>query len=401
MIPVSTSLLGEAGKIPLVINGESNTETDDNTTAVIEITQEKQSVEFSGVKEKPVPALLRGFSAPVNLDYAYTEDDLLTIIAKEDDGFCKWDAAQQLSIREIQRVMAMQSSDPSPAISDSYLSAFEGLLRDESLDPAMVALMLNLPSEKYLGELVDKIDVDAIHHARNCVSRKLSKKLKSTFFEVYDRAMDSGDYSVESSAVARRSLKNTCLHYIGIEGSESALKLITEQLYSANNMTDELAAFRALVHSGKESFKNHKLQAIDDFYDKWKEENLVMNHWFSVQATQPLPSALKDVKRLMTHEAFDFKNPNKLRSLVAAFCTANVVGFHAISGAGYEFLTEQLLRLNESNPQIASRFLTPLTKWKKYDDNRMSQMKSCLERIQSTPNLSKDVFEVVTKTLAN
>jgi aminopeptidase N len=263
----------------------------------------------------------------------------------------------------------------------------------------MVALMLTLPSEKYLGELSTKIDVDAIHHARNCVSRKISKKLKSSFLAAYERCNDNDEFSTDSSSVARRSLKNVSLHYLAIEGSDASLTLLENQFYSAKNMSDELSAFRGLVHSGKSGFAEAKSKAKSHFYDKWKHENLVMNHWFSVQATQPLPSALNDVKGLMKHEAFDFKNPNKLRSLVGAFCTANINGFHAISGAGYDFLTEQLIRLNETNPQIASRLVTPFTKWRKFDDTRMALMKGCLEKIQSTENLSKDVFEVVNKTL--
>jgi len=401
LIPISTSLLGDAGKLPLSIDGKSDKETDDNTQTMIEITEEKQSIVFTGVKEKPVPALLRGFSAPVTLDYSYSESDLLTIMTKEDDGFCKWDAAQQLSIRELQATMAKLTSEPSPSISTSYVNAFESLLVDESLDPAMVALMLSLPSEKYMGELSTIIDVDAIHHARKSVARKMAKQLKAHFHATYLRCSDTSPFSVDSSAVAMRSLKNMSLHYLALEGSEASLELINDQFYSATNMTDELSAFRALVHSGKSSFQEAKTKAIAHFYDKWKDESLVVNHWLSVQATQPLPNALADVKGLMEHPAFDFKNPNKLRSLVGAFCTANTFGFHAISGAGYEFLTEQLLRLNSSNPQIASRFITPFTKWKKFDDKRKGLMKGCLEQIQNTENLSKDVFEVVNKTLQN
>lgn len=402
VIPVSTSLLGDAGKLPLNIDGKPiSTETDDNTQTVIEITKEKQSVTFTGVKEKPVPSLLRGFSAPVTLHYAYSEAELLMIMSKEDDGFCRWDAAQQLSIREIQATMAKLTSDPSPAISTAYIQAFESLLLDEQLDPAMVALMLTLPSEKYLGELAQQIDVDAIHHARNCVARKLAKKLKSQFRSTYDRCADTGEFSVDSDAIARRSLKNTCLHYLALEGSDASLALLEGQFYSATNMTDELAAFRGLVHSGRASFQDAKQKAISHFHDKWKDEALVMNHWFSVQATQPLPQALDEVKGLMQHPSFDFKNPNKLRSLVAAFCTANVSGFHVSSGAGYEFLTEQLLKLNKSNPQIAARFITPFTKWKKYDEKRSAKMKACLEKIRNAEGLSKDVFEVVDKTLNN
>jgi len=189
------------------------------------------------------------------------------------------------------------------------------------------------------------------------------------------------------------------LHYLAIEGSIESAELVKAQFESATNMTDELAAFRAIVHASGKAFREFQAESIARFYEKWKHESLVINHWFSVQATQPHRAALSEVVKLLEHEAFDFKNPNKVRCLIGAFCNTNIHNFHAIDGKGYRFLTDQLIKLSRSNPQIASRLITPLTKWKKYDEKRSALMKASLEEIKALDKLSKDVFEVVSKSL--
>ena len=400
LIPVSIALIGEAGLIPLYYGAEGEPEREDNTVALLEVKDKEQSFVFSNVKEKPVPSLLRGFSAPVKLEFAYSKNDLERIVAIDSDGFCRWDAAQQLLIAEIRRVMAQLAHDPSPSLDSSLVEVFRGLLTDKTLDPAMIALMLELPSEKYLGDLGSSIDVESIHFARSCVERKLARALKLELFETYARFNKSSEFTVDSEAIAERSLKNCALQYLVVDGSQEAKELVENQFYSASNMTDELAAFRAIVHSSKASFKELKLKVIECFYEKWKDEALVVNNWLAVQAMQPLPIALERVKELMQHEAFDSRNPNKLRSLLGSFCSGNIINFHAPSGAGYEFLADEVIKLNVTNPQIAARLITPLTKWRSYDENRQSKMQSALIKIKETGSLSKDVFEVVSKALA-
>lgn len=400
LIPVSVSLIGEAGLCPLYLGEEGEADREDNTVTVLELTEAEQSFTFSQVKEKPVPSLLRNFTAPVKLAFRYSTEDLIRIVKLDTDGFCKWDAAQQLAINEINRVMSLLVNDPSPSLNPDFISTFKYVLNDDQLDPAMVAQMFELPSEKYLGELSKTIDVESIHFARSCVQRKLAKALKADFLSIYSSFSSSDTFSVSADAIAARSLKNMALHYLGVEGSDASRQLIEDQFMNASNMTDELAAFKSIVHSTKASFKSLKALAIERFYSKWKDEALVINNWLSVQASQPIPSAMSEVKALMQHEAFDHRNPNKLRSLVGAFCSANIINFHASSGAGYEFLADEIIKLNRSNPQIASRLLTPLTKWRSYDENRQIKMKAALERIKNTDALSKDVFEVLTKTLS-
>ncbi|MFT7559687.1 MAG: aminopeptidase N [Flavobacteriales bacterium] len=401
-IPIKLSLLGNKGKIPLNLTSEGSADKSREShkdEITIELTQHRESYVFSGVKEAPVPSLLRGFSAPVTLAFRYSDEDLLRIVNNDDDGFCRWDAAQQLILNEIRRVSEALTRDPSPKISPALVDTFKALIGDNSADKAMVALMLTLPSEKYIGELDAVIDVESVHHARSCVERKLALALKDEFSELYQTLNVDEVYKADADSIARRSLKNRALSYLMIGGSDTALDLCKAQFENATNMTDELAAFRCIVHSSSNKFSDYKSTVIESFYQKWKGEALVINQWFAVQATSPLRDRLIDVKSLMAHEAFDYKNPNKLRSLISAFCQNNVINFHDASGSGYEFLEEQIVRLNEQNPQVASRMLAPLTKWRRYDESRSNKMKASLERILARADLSKDVFEIVEKSL--
>lgn len=399
LIPVELGLLGEAGALPLFLDGISDPETADNTTMVVEFTQEKQSFTFEKVKEKPVPSLFRGFSAPVKIVTPYSTEELLRIMRVDSDGFCRWDASQQLAINEIQRVIAQLVNEPAPNVNEQLINAYRALLNDHSLDPAMVSLMLHLPSESYLGDLSRVVDVDSIHHGRNRVERKIAQALSEEFLQTYKRLKTTDNYVPDAQSIARRSLKNTCLHYLMLQAKEESIALCLDQVSNSDNMTDELSAFVAIVHSAKKSVLPHRSDVIEAFYQKWKDEALVINQWFSVQASSPALDALQQVEVLMKHPAFDYKNPNKLRSLIGSFAMRNPVNFHENSGKGYTFLADQIIVLNKQNPQVASRMLKPLCAWKRYDENRQQLMKKQLERIAQTDGLSPDVFEVVSKSL--
>lgn len=400
LIPVNVGLLGEAGELPLYLDQLSHpAERADNTNITLELTEAEQTFIFTDVKESPVPSLFRGFSAPVKINAQYSTNDLLRIMTVDSDGFCRWDASQQLAINEIRRVISQMATEPAPAVNAELIQAYKDILNTPSLDPAMVALMLRLPSESYLGDLEKQVDVDSIHHGRNRVERKISQVLADDFLRIYKKLNTKGEYSSDASSVAKRSLKNMCLHYMMLKASDQAVDLCLDQFESANNMTDELAAFASIVHSSKMSLKDKKSQVIQSFYEKWKHEALVVNHWFAVQASSPNLDALVQVKTLMSHLAFDYKNPNKLRSLIGGFVMRNPINFHDSSGKGYVFLADQIIRLNEQNPQVASRLLKPLCSWRRYDENRQSLMKEQLKRIQSLNGLSSDVYEVVSKSL--
>jgi aminopeptidase N len=404
-IPVAIGLLGDAGNLAIhEQDREIDAETSDNTHKVLELTEAQQTFVFEKLPEKPIPVLLRGFSAPVKLQYDYSREQLMAIMSREDDGFSRWDASQKLAVAVIHDAMAAYRAGDSLkrdeySVDNLLVEAYRAILLDDSLDPAMVALMLQLPSEAYLAEISQTADVEAIHHARHSVKVHLAEALHTEFSDAYKRCNTTGDFSVSAEAVAERSLKNTALGYLVAGGSAEAQKQAQTQLVNASNMTDEMAALAVLTNSEANGAEAVREEALTDFFTRWQHESLVVNQWLVVQAGCQLPGGLERVIKLMQHEAFDIKNPNKVRSLIGAFCNGNAINFHHADGAGYQFLADQIITLNDLNPQIAARQLTPLTKWKKYDQGRQDKMKSQLERILAEPTLSKDVYEVVSKSL--
>jgi len=402
-IPVAMGLLGEGGALPLRLKGEApNPETDDNTHKVLELTQPEQRFVFEGLPEKPVPSLLRNFSAPVKLYYDYSRDDLVRLMSRDTDGFCRWDASQQLASRAIGDAMARYRKGESLAdlaIDGRLVEAYRSLLQDESLDKAMVALMLSLPSEAYLSEQADPVEVEAIHYSREAVRLALAQALAPELRSIYQSYDHSQTYEPSAGAIAKRSLKNKALSYLMLLEEEEMLATCEQQYRDANNMTDALAALTELVNSSAPTAETKRREGLADFYQRWQDEPLVVDQWLRVQATSSRPGTLEQVRELEQHPAFEPNNPNKIRALVAAFAN-NPIHFHQSSGAGYDFLVEHIQRLNRSNPQIAARLLTPFTRWRKYPKPRREQMRSRLEQLKARPDLSRDVYEVVSKTLA-
>jgi aminopeptidase N len=401
-IPVAMGLLGSAGDLPLYLkNSPANFETADNTHRVLELTQEKQTFVFERVQEKPVPSLLRDFSAPVKLDFNYSQQDLIRLMTADSDGFNRWESSQKLALSIIMEAMDQYQSNgkiESIQIAPEVVEAYRSLLKDSSLDQAMVAYMLTLPSEAYIGELVAQIDIEAIHFARSAVRKALASALRvelETIYEVYDQQT----YSATAEAIAKRSLKNVALGYLILLQEEQWIKAAAEQYQTANNMTDKIAALTQLVNSEMPSAQILAEKSLADFYEAWKDEALVVNQWLVLQASCQLPGTLERVKKLLQHPGYDGRNPNKIRSVVATFAN-NAINFHTGEGAGYQFLADQIIQLNSQNPQIASRLLTQLIKWKRYPEARQKLMKQELERILALPELSKDVYEVVSKSLS-
>lgn len=397
-IPLAISLLGDAGALRLQLAGQPvNVDTGDNTELVLDVTEREQQFVFADIPETPVPSLLRGFSAPVKLSYPYSRDELTTLMRRDSDGFCRWDAGQQLAVAALTDVMRTYRNNE-PLVLDQRLAiAFKDLLSDETLDPAMVALMLTLPSEAYLAELASEIDVEAIHAARLFARKQLAAELKDVLWNAYRSHQTTDSYQPTAQQMAQRSLKNACLAYLMALESDEAVAVCVSQFSSSDNMTDVMAALTMLVNSER---KNEREAALKSFYARWCNEPLVVNQWFQVQASCRLPDTLEQVQGyLMQHPAFDVRNPNKVRAVVGAFANSNAVNFHRADGAGYRFLADQVITLNKLNPQIAARLLGPLSKWQKYPAASRQRMIAELRRIESEPALSPDVYEVVAKSL--
>ncbi|MBH3340562.1 aminopeptidase N [Pseudomonas mendocina] len=398
VIPVALGLLDAQGnELPLRLQGESGAH---GTSRVLSVTEAEQTFTFEGIAEKPLPSLLRGFSAPIKLSFPYDRDQLMFLMQHDSDGFNRWEAGQQLSVQVLQELIGQHQRGEALVLDQRLVAALRTLLEDDSLDQAMVAEMLSLPGEAYLTEISEVADVEAIHAAREFVRKALADALFAPLWARYQtnrEASKTTPYVAEAAHFARRSLQNIALSYLMLSEKTEVLAACVDQFENADNMTERLAALAVLVNS---PFQEEQSKALAMFADFFKDNPLVMDQWFSVQAGCPLPGGLERVQALMRHEAFTLKNPNKVRALIGAFANQNLVNFHRADGAGYRFLADQVITLNALNPQIASRLLAPLTRWRKYGSARQALMKAELERILASGELSSDVYEVVSKSLA-
>ncbi|WP_409315414.1 aminopeptidase N [Pseudomonas putida] len=398
VIPVELGLLDAYGNdLPLQLAGEDAAQ---GTSRVLSVTEAEQTFTFQGIQAKPLPSLLRGFSAPVKLSFPYDRDQLMFLMQHDSDGFNRWEAGQQLSVQVLQELIGQHQRGEALKLDQRLITALGTVLGNVSLDPAMVAEMLSLPGEAYLTEISQVADVDAIHAAREFARQQIAEHLFDALWARYQANREvsrSTAYVASAEHFARRSLQNIALSYLMQSGKQQVLDATLEQFEHCDNMTERLTALAVLVNS---PFEAERAKALAAFAEHFKDNPLVMDQWFSVQAASTLPGGLARVKALMQHPAFTLKNPNKVRALIGAFAGQNLVNFHAADGSGYRFLADLVIELNALNPQIASRQLAPLTRWRKYDDARQALMKGELERILASGELSSDVYEVVSKSLA-
>lgn len=394
-IPVKVGLLNAAGDdLPLNLSaGEASGEQGD-TDRVLHLREAEQTFIFEGIEEAPVPSLLRGFSAPVKLSFDYSQAQLLHLMRHDSDGFNRWDAGQRLAIDALKAMVAQFEAGQMPELDSALIEAYKGLFA-AGLEPAILAEMLVLPGEAYLAEQFDVVPVDAIHACRNIARKTLAQALNAELEQAVVANQLSGEYRPVAEDIAKRRLKNICQSYLMALETEAAVERSWQQFSTADNMTDQHAALTALVHSKQDEKAK---AALESFEQQWQDDALVMDQWFQVQASRPHPDALARVKALMEHPAFSLKNPNKVRSLVSVYCNQNRVNFHSIDGLSYQFLADVVLELDAMNPQIASRLITPLTRWQKMDSKRQQLMQTELKRIAAA-DLSKDLYEVVQKAL--
>ena len=400
-VPLRLGLLGSDGKdlpLRLLVDDASTSETD----RVLSVTQEEQQFVFEGLESEPIPSLLRGFSAPVRLLYDYSRADLLFLMVNDSDGFNRWNASQLLTIGLIEELQSDLAAGRDLALPQSLVDAYAGvldsMLSDPSVDKAMVAQLLSLPTVGFLIERAEVADVESIHLVREFLLNGLAARFYSSFLDVYTNNTVNAEYAADAESIARRSLRNLALSYLIRSDMDEAVTLAQHQFVQASNMTDQLSGLRCLVNNGARVAVELKRDALASFYKQWSHEPLVVDQWFVVQAVCQLPGSLAQVKQLLEHADFDIRNPNKVRSLIGAFCGQNHVGFHDASGEGYEFLADQVLVLDKLNPQIASRLLMPLTRWKKFSAKRQGLMQAQLLRIKAQEELSKDLFEIVEKS---
>ncbi len=392
-LPVAMGLLDAQGTdLPLQLDGESAAA---GTTRVLELREAEQDFRFINVAQPPLPSLLRGFSAPVKLHSDTTREQLAFQLAHDSDAFNRWEAGQRLAGEIILELVATYRSGKEMRLDDSFVQALTKALESD-LDPALVAQLLSLPSELYLAEAMSVVDVDGIHLAREFVRRTLAERLRDAFETVYHANSTSGAYRFDSVHVARRSLKNLALGYLMTLNDAVSRKLCLAQFESADNMTDSIAALTALANTDCAE----RAPALAAFYAKWQHDPLVLDKWFGLQATSRLPETLAEVRALTAHPAFEITNPNKVYSLIGAFARGNPVRFHDASGEGYQFLADKVLQIDAFNPSVAARMLSALSRWRKYDAKRQALMQAQLQRILAQPGLSRDAYEIASKSLA-
>ncbi|ARD22107.1 aminopeptidase N [Shewanella japonica] len=355
---------------------------------VLAVKQTEQTFTFDGIESMPVPSLLQDFSAPVRLDYEFNVDQLVHLTRFATSEVARWEASVGLFSQAVWQNVESLSAKESMHLDPRVIEAVRGVILDENIDKALVAEILAFPTAAALIEQVDTVNLDALQAAREFVVDELAEACLDELVTRY-RSLITEDNP------AARAFKNICLVLLSRVSSEYE-QLVTEQYKAAANMTDSLAALKAAV-SGQLSCKDALMQ---DFEQKWLSTPLVMDKWFSLQASQNTPEVLEVIKSLTKHESFSFNNPNRVRSLIGFFVAANTYQFHEANGSGYEYLTDILIKLNELNPQTAARMITPLIQFSKFDLERQQKMKQCLLRLKGLPNLSKDLFEKVEKALA-
>ena len=393
-IPLALGLLDPAGReIPLRLEGESAAA---GGHRVLDLREAEQRFVFEDVPAAPVPSVLRGFSAPVHLDSDLTREELSFLMGHDPDSFNRWEAGQQLATGLLLDLVADHAAGRPLVAAPILIEAFRNVLDDTALDPALAAMTLILPDTRTLSERLDVVDPEAVHGARKFLRKALGEALHDRFERAYAANTVKGPYGIDAAAMGRRSLKNVALGYLLSQQDAESRALAMKQYRGADNMTDSFAAFAGLANQDCPE----REEVLADFYATWREDELVMDKWFSVQATSSLPDTLKNVRALTAHPAFDMKNPNKVRALISAFAHGNLLRFNAADGGGYRFVAERVLELDALNPQVAARLVAAFNRWTKFDGKRQVIMRGELERIVGHEGLSRNVYEIVSKALA-
>lgn len=391
-LPLAIGLLNPAGlDLPLQIQGENQAVAG---TRVLVVSEKQQQFVFVNISEKPTPSLLRNFSAPVKLDYAYTLEDLALLMTHDSDMVARWEASQRFAVQLLLELVNNLQNERKPNLPSLWLTTYSQILADKSCDKHLLARLLTLPAETYLAQFLQPIDVENIHRSREFAKKQLAIGLEQQFVALYHHFLDSKAYDYDTESMGKRSVKNTALLYLMLTAKEIYADLCYEQFKAADNMTDVMGAMVALNNYSGEQ----RNQVLREFYKKWRDQPLVVNKWFALQASSQLPDTLAQVKQLLKHPAFSLSNPNNVYNLVGVFA-GNSIHFHAKDGSGYEFVADQVIAIDPNNPQVAARIVEPLTRWQNFDKQRQQLMQDQLKRVQQNPQISNDVFELVLKSL--
>jgi aminopeptidase N len=393
-IPVAMGLLDPSGReIPLRLENEAKPA---GAKRVLELKAERETYRFVDVPAAPVPSLLRGFSAPVQLESELAPEELGFLMAHDTDSFNRWEASQQLGtiilLGSIAALGDMSREVPDP---QALVDAYRAILENEALDPALAARALVLPAERTLSERLEEVNPEHVHGARSALRATLARELADLFAGTYERLNDGGSYDIDPASMGRRSLKNVCLGYLARLEEQEQIDRIVAQYEGADNMSDASAALGII--SDLDCPERDDLLAR--FYETWRDEALVLNKWLGIQARSPSAGSSERILDLMEHEVFDIKNPNRVRALLGAFAFGNLLRFHESDGAGYRLVADQILVLDGLNPQVAASLARAFNRWRKMEADRRGLMQAELSRVLAAPKLSPNVYEIVSKAL--
>ncbi|MBE0494537.1 MAG: aminopeptidase N [Thiomicrospira sp.] len=400
LIPIKIGLLSPTGEALTLYPAKACADTIriEADSAILQLTQSQQTFEFVEVEKAPIPSLLREFSAPVSLQYGYSLVELEFLAQHDTDSFNRWEAAQRLAVADLMHNVTRLQAGKNYQLGESYSRVFLRLLNEVNAglvqDLALQAYALSLPDMSYLIEQYEQVDIDALLTAHQQMKQALGLLYYSELELSYQALNETKPYAYNKQDIAQRLMKNRCLQYLVASESTQAIALAVAQYQNQANMTDVLVALEALSHVESEQAET----CMDDFYNRWQDEALVLDKWFALKASANRSDALKQVKDLLSHAKFSYRTPNRVRSVVGVFARQNLKAFHQTTGQGYEWLADQVLHLDKLNPQVAARILTPLTHWSRYDDRRQALMLAQLNRISQQAN-SKDVYELVEKSL--
>ncbi len=394
-IPFAVGLVGPDGR-DLALHREGASD-DAATTLMLDLVEPSRTFTFVDVASPPVPSLARGYSAPVRVEFEYTDADLQLLASHDSDPVNRWDAAQRIFTHAIRGIAAQRRDGRPPVLPDALVSVAAALLDDRESDPALIALSLAPPDPSYVASLDPEIDVDGVDHARAFVFRELACTLSDRFERVYSAQRRTGTYQPSPKQAAKRRLANLCLRYLGERGDAAGRAFAVEQFENADNMTDTIGALAALVDTASDE----RARLYGSFEQRWQDEPLVLDKWFALEALSRRPGTLARVRELVRHPRYNAKNPNRVRALLGAFALRNFPRFHAADGSGYAFVADQVLAIDRMNPQLAARLAGAFELWKRLPEPRRGRVLVELERIAATPALSPDVREIVSRSLAD
>lgn len=382
-IPIKYQLLSENGQPIELAEGK--------VADIVHLKEAELQISIIGLEQQPVPVLLGDFSAPVKLDFPYSNEQLAFISLNSTDQFCRWDAAQKLLSQHIHQ-QANVGNSHQRTINKTIQNMIASLLEEANSEPALIAEMMTLPSYETLTQQLERFDVETLYESRKSLIKSIAHFAETQLLALFKQSV-CNEYQYNIGQVDKRRIKNLCLGYLAHNQSASAL--IRQQYSTSDNMTDTLGALKAAQEASLSLFD----ELMADFESIWKDDPLVLDKWFSLHASTNRADILTRLELLANHSQFDINNPNRVRSLIGTFAFYNPMGFHAIDGSGYKFVTDYLLQLDKINPQVCARLVTPLTQWQRLDVIRQNLIRLNLAKLLDEPGLSKDVFEKVSKSL--